>query len=236
VIFVAIQFDRQPSVVGTFDNKVDRVAPDRNLRTDAIAEIEQAPAKVALKLRLANFENLFRSDQVALHRRSEMLDQSEFKVARSKVARSDRANKDQSIACAGSGNVETLLKQSGGLRHRCFGAGDDRKEHDVPLLSLEGRGVPAHDPVPLNYLCSKLGDKPGVDAVRLGVADERDHADAAPLEHRVSNHLSDFCDDHIDFRFIYLSDPPPVRDIQIDQWGARRSDAVGSRSGIKGFG
>ena len=116
-------------------------------------------------------------------------------------------------------DVETLLEDSGSLRHRCFGAGDHRKEHDVPLLSLEGRGVPTHDPVLLDHLCSKLGDKPGVDAVRLGVADERDHANTAPLKRRVSNHLSDFCDDHVNFRLIHLPDPPAVGDIQIDQWG-----------------
>jgi hypothetical protein len=49
VILVTIQFDRQPSIVSTLDDEIDRIAPYWDLRTDAVSAIEQAPTEVALK-------------------------------------------------------------------------------------------------------------------------------------------------------------------------------------------
>jgi hypothetical protein len=47
MILVAVQFDRQPSIVSTLYDKVDRIAPDRNLWTDAVTQIEQTFTELA---------------------------------------------------------------------------------------------------------------------------------------------------------------------------------------------
>jgi hypothetical protein len=46
-----------------------------------------------------------------------MLDQGEFEIAGLEIAGSDRTDKNKSVARSGSRNVETLLENSGSLRH-----------------------------------------------------------------------------------------------------------------------
>jgi hypothetical protein len=78
-------------------------------------------------------------------------------------------------------------------------------------LALKGRGVSEHYPVLFDDLCSKLGDQPGVDPVRLGATDQRNHPDAAAFIFWVGHHLRNLCNDHVDFGLIDIPGSSAVR-------------------------
>ena len=49
MIRVAVQFNGKPSVVSAFDHEVDTITSDLNLRTQAIPEVKQLLANLALE-------------------------------------------------------------------------------------------------------------------------------------------------------------------------------------------